>query len=1235
MFSDICLADFFSKSDGTDSCGIYVGNSTTSLPFKEPAPLGFSQTTEVVSIDPQTSEPLLIAPPTFRPNSLFFGMENELQELDRRLFNAKKRAIGTACVLLWGPPGGGKSHLAREYVFTHRNAFPGGIFWIDARLPGDRFQGFWEVAQGAAMNGIQNPHQNKESAASFVEAVRNWFRARQEWLLVFDGVTFDRDEDVTQFQKFIPDSKNSSIIYTSVDRTLVRKQRLLYPIAVKVRPLQEQDAMELLYRGLGIKHPTPEQEEKSRALVRHLECLPLAIHAMGHRLSATRKAIEKYHIESYSTDSKLAQPYMGIMADLWRYNHLEALNLIHILCFFGHNVPVAMLNLGRQTLKEAKIYIKSSDGGSKRDVDNTLGTLIKYGLIDRALIRYDVIDRSTPDLSDERQGSQDSLISTLETIDIIKLHTVVQGFCCDSLKGEGRFLYWLEVAVKVFCQSFEKADAQIKKQSMPGLVKDYREYETHGQRLLSHLVEKLAKTSALRETRVKLQRTLLKIKKEIENRSPGSSQESFRPQASIFDRTTSTSDDAPDTPKSTPSRVSTLGLGLEKPPVDSPVSMDGHHDQVRFPSEKPESPQMPEYPEDPGYTADREEFQAPYPLTPTRSEDTARPYNSATHNHGSEWQLVSNTKKLSKSRLSRNGKSGVGSIKRPRAGRDLGSFHPTAWTGITTTPVMGSISRVRAESRGWTLASSEAVTSLRHHASPPRSRGARDMSSGRSSSRPPVSQTQSKSSNQPASRGQSPERVPLSHGSPNNESSTPNRSSPTLEDMQRGRSRDVLRSRQGNIQPSPLAAEFVPQSRVTQSATNEVDPYRPPPAVASKYQTPVSSPGFNYSYPHHSSDPNLSNMPPVFTYNENDNASRPLPPISTRPPPLPYETGITITAKRRLPPDFRGHHRPGTYQQYPSPATPRYLPQIPYPQNPPVYFSAPLPHGYSSQPMSRNPSGQSNPYAATEPPLYPPSLSPHLSSTAMPVSPRDRLPDGCSPRKSPKFGNAFPAYRDDDIFEHPSITRNDPRFSTDHAIAGMGTWASPSAPEPISPLSPNTAANAHDLPMSMSRSTSGPGIALAGNQGLGIAPFGFAFGSSGNGQLRFGQLEPIDLDEARQRTVEHGRRLMADFEQGAFRPPLQQRRSGMAGRGEYGAVGGLHYDNGRAGTGAGGGGGGGEVAPAALQQPYPDINLIPTPSDEMALREFVEFEGRRRGLSAPGYREDLVGLRGLGVEFDG
>jgi hypothetical protein len=43
---------------------------------------------------------------------------------------------------------------------------------------------------------------------------------------------------------------------------------------------------------------------------------PLAIHAIGHRLNATGKPIEKYHVKSQVTDKKLAEPFLSIMVAL-------------------------------------------------------------------------------------------------------------------------------------------------------------------------------------------------------------------------------------------------------------------------------------------------------------------------------------------------------------------------------------------------------------------------------------------------------------------------------------------------------------------------------------------------------------------------------------------------------------------------------------------------------------------------------------------------------------------------------------------------------------------------------------------------------------------------------------------------------------------------------------------------------------------------------------------------------
>lgn len=44
---------------------------------------------------------------------------------------------------------------------------------------------------------------------SFVESVKAWFESRQDWLIVFDGVTIETDADVTDLATFIPDSRNS------------------------------------------------------------------------------------------------------------------------------------------------------------------------------------------------------------------------------------------------------------------------------------------------------------------------------------------------------------------------------------------------------------------------------------------------------------------------------------------------------------------------------------------------------------------------------------------------------------------------------------------------------------------------------------------------------------------------------------------------------------------------------------------------------------------------------------------------------------------------------------------------------------------------------------------------------------------------------------------------------------------------------------------------------------------
>ena len=132
--------------------------------------------------------------------------------------------------------------------------------------------------------------------------------------------------------------------------------------------------------------------------------------------------------------------------------------------------------------------------------------------------------------------------------------------------------------------------------------------------------------------------------------------------------------------------------------------------------------------------------------------------------------------------------------------------------------------------------------------------------------------------------------------------------------------------------------------------------------------------------------------------------------------------------------------------------------------------------------------------------------------------------------------------------------------------------------------------------MTMSRSSSGPGVALEGTSSTGIVPFDNIY----PGSVQFGEHPPVSVQEARLRTL-RARELQR--EQEALRELKEERDRQERGERRESA-------------------------------PYPDINLIPTGSDRMELEGMVRngsgSGGRPRGASAP----DMEDPVGLGLRMD-
>ncbi|KAM0285443.1 hypothetical protein ACHAQH_001390 [Verticillium albo-atrum] len=530
---------------------------------------------------------LFIHPSHFRPNIVFVGRDKEISNLHTMLLDKQRRSMGTSAVVVQGMSGIGKSALGKQYVFNHKSHYPGGIYWVRATTLQELEDDFWQIAKNDAIKQMigHETELDLQDPKKMVDVVRSWFNKLEGWLIIFDGIRFD---DPTAISRFVPDNKNTGLIFTSTERPVAGSHLLDNPTVMELGLLSVAEGQELLLGELGKQQPyKPDDLEMASELVKLMGRLPLMIHSAAQQMNTTREPLVKY-LRSWKAKPHIGDAalpaFQSIREDLQDRGETAALNLISVLSFFGQVVPVEMLALGLKGL-DTRTPVKT-----KGSLNKTFAILIAFALVERSeTAEIPSLSSKTSDNSGETQTEQ---------LDTLWTHNVTQVFFANILAEDEQF--WLERAITVFCCSFDEADIRMKQNAKPwgkddnraglGLPEDYRRYAAHGKRLLEHVnrVKKAQLATELGKAKSELKARLERIPTEIDkmqravSTSIVSGQEA--PRASVFQRSNSWSTGtAPSLSQgsSSLSAASLVGSGrvpdtLFRPPIDHTNPHDYH-----------------------------------------------------------------------------------------------------------------------------------------------------------------------------------------------------------------------------------------------------------------------------------------------------------------------------------------------------------------------------------------------------------------------------------------------------------------------------------------------------------------------------------------------------------------------------------------------------------------------------------------------------------------------------------
>ncbi|KAK3938526.1 P-loop containing nucleoside triphosphate hydrolase protein [Diplogelasinospora grovesii] len=226
----------------------------------------------------------------FCRDSDFVNRGDILEQIHQRCSEPASR------VALVGLGGVGKSQLAIE--FAHRIAAGPAdtwVFWVHAGTQARVEEGFTAIAHAVKLAGRNQPK------ANIPQLVYGWLsnEGNGRWMIILDsaddrdvfyGVSSDREGQ--PLAKYLPQSRNGSIIVTTRDKDLAFRLTGNHRNIIEVGPMSQADALTLLQKKLRQLSET----DAAANLVQALDYIPLAISQAAAYIQARapRSSVEEY-----------------------------------------------------------------------------------------------------------------------------------------------------------------------------------------------------------------------------------------------------------------------------------------------------------------------------------------------------------------------------------------------------------------------------------------------------------------------------------------------------------------------------------------------------------------------------------------------------------------------------------------------------------------------------------------------------------------------------------------------------------------------------------------------------------------------------------------------------------------------------------------------------------------------------------------------------------------------------